>query len=159
MSDHEIARTGEAAIHFSMSGKTLYPWDTGQEVVELQELLKAQGFRLGITGEFDSYTEDAVLIFQRRHQLRVDAIVGPKTWLALKTSVKPGSRILRRGLSGADVRELQGLLQVNGYDLKRDGVFGPETKLAVMTFQQRHKLRANGQVDRTTWWLLQNGYS
>jgi peptidoglycan hydrolase-like protein with peptidoglycan-binding domain len=139
---------------FATSGPTLRPWSSGPTVVELQELLKAHGFKLAVTGEFDSYTEDCVLIFQKRHGLRVDAIVGTQTWQVLKTTVKPGTRSLRRGLCGADVYELQGLLQVNGYPIQRDGLFGYETRHAVTDFQQRYKLRETGQVDQSTWAML-----
>lgn len=138
------------------TGQTLRLWDVGATVNELQELLRAHGSRLNVTGEFDGHTEDAVLIFQRRQGLRTDAIVGPKTWAALKLTVKPGARILRHDYSGIDVYELQGLLQVHGYNLKRDGFFGVETKQAVLDFQQRHKLRADGQVDRVTWCILKS---
>lgn len=156
MSMSEIQKPVNATINSVTTGPTLRPWDVEPEVVELQELLRAHGFRLNVTGEFDSRTEDAVMIFQRRHGLRIDAIVGPKTWAALKISVKPGTRILRKGLTGADVYELQGLLQVNGYLVRRDGFFGSQTKQAVISFQQRHKLRENGEVDQVTWGVLQN---
>jgi peptidoglycan hydrolase-like protein with peptidoglycan-binding domain len=151
-----MARYVDATINSVLTGPTLRPWDVEPAVVELQELLRAHGFRVSVTGEFDSSTEDAVLIFQRRKGVRVDAIVGPKTWAALKQEVKPGSRPLRKGHSGMDVYELQGLLRVNGYAIARDGFFTDETKDAVMAFQTSHKLRETGQVDRTTWSLLQN---
>ncbi len=154
MTSHDLLKPSDATINSPTTGPTLRPWDVGPGVVELQELLRAHGFRIGVTGEFDSYTEDAVLIFQRRHGLRVDAIVGPRTWAALKNLVKPGSRVLRRGLSGADVYVLQGLLQVNGYAIARDGRFGKQTKQAVQHFQQTHKLMDDGRVDRVTWGLL-----
>jgi peptidoglycan hydrolase-like protein with peptidoglycan-binding domain len=149
-------KPSNATVNSLTTGPTLRPWDVKPEVVELQELLRAHGFRLNLTGEFDSQTEDAVMIFQRRHGIRVDAIVGPKTWMALKTTVKPGTRPLRKGLSGADVYELQGLLQVNGYPIQRDGYFDDETKQALINFQQRHKLRESGKVDQLTWGILRN---
>lgn len=151
-----MAKYVDATINSVLTGPTLRPWDVEPAVVELQELLRAHGFRVPLTGEFDSSTEDAVLIFQRRKGVRVDAIVGPKTWAALKQDVKPGNRMLRKGHSGMDVYELQGLLRVNGYAIARDGFFTDETKDAVIAFQKSHKLRETGQVDRTTWSLLQN---
>jgi peptidoglycan hydrolase-like protein with peptidoglycan-binding domain len=158
MQDRETLEPILIPASFATTGPTLRPWSSGAPVLELQELLRAHGFmRLGLTGEFDSHTEDCVMIFQKRHGLRVDAIVGNQTWEILKTTVKPGTRILRRGLCGADVHELQGLLQVNGYAIQRDGLFGNETKEAVVHFQQKHKLRDNGQVDRVTWSLLNGG--
>lgn len=146
----------DATINSVLAGPVLRPWDVEPAVVELQELLRAHGFRLAITGEFDSRTEDAVLIFQRQKGVRVDAIVGPKTWAALKQNLKPGARTLRKGHSGMDVYEMQGLLQVNGYAANRDGFFTEETRQAVLDFQKNHKLRETGQVDRVTWSVLEN---
>jgi len=146
----------DATINSAFAGPVLRPWDVEPAVVELQELLRAHGFRLAVTGEFDSHTEDAVLIFQRQKGIRIDAIVGPKTWAALKQNIKPGARTLRKGHSGMDVYEVQGLLLVNGYTVTRDGFFTEETKQAVMDFQQHHKLRETGHIDRVTWSVLEN---
>lgn len=156
MAGEQSLRAVDATVNSLTTGPTLRPWDVGAAVSELQELLQAHGFRLKVTGEFDGRTEDAVMIFQRQQGIRTDAIVGPKTWAALKLTVKPGARILKRDQSGIDVYELQGLLQVSGYDVKRDGFFGAKTKQAVVEFQQHHKLRGDGQVDRVTWCVLQN---
>ncbi len=145
-----------ATLDTATTGTILRPWDVGDEVIELQELLKAFGFKLAVTGEYNSRTEDCVMIFQRRHGFRVDAVIGPKTWAALKLGVKPGSRVLRKGLSGFDVYELQGLLNICGYAIARDGFFEDETDQAVTEFQQQHKLRDTGIVDRIMWAMLQN---
>lgn len=151
-----MAKHVDATVNSRSTGPTLHPWDAEPAVVELQELLRAHGYKVPLTGEFDSQTEDAVLIFQRRKGLRVDAIVGPKTWSALKLDLKLGSRILRQDHSGLDVHELQGLLLVNGYSVTRDGFFTDETKQAVTEFQRYHKLRETGQVDRVTLGVLKN---
>jgi peptidoglycan hydrolase-like protein with peptidoglycan-binding domain len=160
MSIHDLIHSHLNPIHATLSSATtgtiLRPWDVGDEVMELQELLKAFGFKLVATGEYDSRTEDCVMIFQRRHGFRVDAVIGPKTWAALKLGVKPGSRVLRKGLSGFDVYELQGLLNINGYAIARDGFFEDETQQAVIEFQQQYKLRDTGMVDRIMWAMLQN---
>jgi peptidoglycan hydrolase-like protein with peptidoglycan-binding domain len=132
----------------------LYPWEKGVAVAQLQELLNAQGFRLLVDGDFGGKTEAAVRLFQHQHGLRVDGIVGAQTWAALKQTIQPGARILDRGHIGADVRELQGLLQVNGYLIRRTGEFDQATQQAVIAFQRKHHLNANGRVDATTWALL-----
>jgi peptidoglycan hydrolase-like protein with peptidoglycan-binding domain len=156
MSDRNTLKPTDARLNWVTTGPTLRPWDIGPVVGELQELLRAHGFRLSISNEFDSHTEDCVLIFQQRQGIRADAIVGPKTWAALKLHVKPGVRALRKGVSGMDVYELQGLLRVNGYDIQRDGFFGEQTKQAVLAFQQQHKLQDTGRVDQVTWGVLKN---
>lgn len=135
-------------------GPTLNPWDINPAVAEMQELLRAHDYNVPINGDYDWKTEVAVKTYQRRHGLKVDAIVGPETWISLKSTVQSGVRALREGCSGADVYQLQGLLQIHGYVIKRDGVFGAETKSAVIAFQQRQHLQDTGIVNSVTWALL-----
>lgn len=136
-------------------GPTLHPWTISPAVAELQELLIAHGFsKLRVDGNFGYLTEAAVKALQRQHGLRIDGCVGPKTWTVLKTAIRPGSRLLRRGHTGADVAELQGLLRVNGYDIDRNGIFCPQTQACIVDFQQQHKLKAEGVIDSVTWALL-----
>lgn len=141
---------------FRASSLVLYPWDVGTAVAELQELLCAHGFhKLRVDGDFGSKTEVAVKLYQKRCGLRIDGIVGAETWASLKSSVRPGSRVLQLGKTGADVLELQGLLQVYGYNLRRDGDFGEKTQAAVMSFQAQHQLHPDGIVTLVIWTLLQ----
>ena len=134
---------------------TLHPWDVGAVVAELQELLIAHGFaKLRVDGNFGYLTEAAVKALQRQHGLRIDGCVGPKTWIVLKTTIQPGSRLLKRGHTGADVAELQGLLRVNGYTIDRNGIFCSQTQACITAFQQQHKLRDDGVVDAVTWSIL-----
>ena len=138
----------------ALTGPNLYPLDSKPAVAELQELLQAHGFNLKVDGDFGCITECAVRAFQRQQGLRIHGVVDSQTWAALKKTVQPGTRILQKGHTGADVSELQGLLQVQGYNICRDGIFDEETRQAVIAFQQRHKLRVNGLVDRITWTVL-----
>ena len=59
-----------------------------------------------------------------------------------------GSRILRNGSEGADVKEMQtGLIRL-GYDLGKwgaDGDFGDATEMAVKTFQRDNSLEVDGE--------------
>jgi hypothetical protein len=76
----------------------------------------------------------------------------PETPEAEPVIVSPtlGSRILRNGDEGADVKEMQtGLIRL-GYDLGKwgaDGDFGDATEIAVKTFQRDHGLEADGEFD------------
>lgn len=58
-----------------------------------------------------------------------------------------GSRILRKGMSGDDVRELQSMLIELDYDLGRwgaDGDFGSATEKAVKAYQKNNRLAVDG---------------
>lgn len=134
----------------------LHPWDVSPAVARMQELLRAHEFSIRVDGDYGWRTEVAVKTFQRHQGLRVDGIVGIETWEALVATVQPGTRLLRYGYSGADVYELQGLLQVNGYSVKRTGLFDSSTRSAVIRFQREHRLRDDGIVDSVTWGLLRN---
>lgn len=147
--------TGSISPH-ALAGPTLYPWSVGPDVVELQELLKVHGFTLKVDGDFGSRTEEALKRYQRKFSLRIDGVAGPETWFALKDKVPLGERVLRQGLTGRDVYQLQTLLQVNGYRVERQGIFDAKTKEAVAEFQRKHKLDITGVVERMTWALLYN---
>jgi peptidoglycan hydrolase-like protein with peptidoglycan-binding domain len=49
------------------------------------------------------------------------------------------------------VRSLQYLLNAHGAKLAIDGLFGPKTKAAVITFQRSHGLAVTGVVNADTW--------
>jgi peptidoglycan hydrolase-like protein with peptidoglycan-binding domain len=63
-------------------------------------------------------------------------------------SIHMGDRILRRGMSGHDVRVLQDFLSRVGIGTKITGRFDPTTKKHVMAFQRAHHLHTTGVV---TW--------
>lgn len=132
----------------------LYPWDQGNKVMELQELLRALGFEVRMNGDFDSATEAAVRTYQYQQGLRIDGIVGAKTWSALIANIQPGTRRLRAGCIGSDVGELQGLLLVHGFNVSRNQIYDATTETAVRQFQQQSKLRETGIVDDITWTFL-----
>lgn len=59
-----------------------------------------------------------------------------------------GSRLLKKGMEGSDVKVLQELLLQLGYDLPRygaDGDFGSETEAAVKAFQKDEGLEVDGK--------------
>jgi putative chitinase len=62
--------------------------------------------------------------------------------------------VLRRGSMGEAVGEAQQLLRAKGYLVAVDNQFGPATELAVVEFQRRNGLVADGIVARETWGAL-----
>lgn len=59
--------------------------------------------------------------------------------------------ILQSGSEGADVRSAQRLLTARGYTLEADGIFGPNTRSAVIQFQKSQSLAADGVIGPNTW--------
>ncbi len=59
-----------------------------------------------------------------------------------------GSRTLREGSSGFDVKRLQRYLDRAGYDTSADGEFGPATARSVRSFESAEARRANGAASR-----------
>lgn len=76
----------------TVSYKTLRRGNYGELVKQLQTKLNALGYDLGvcgIDGDFGQATEKAVKQFQKDHGLKVDGIVGEKTWAALNGAEMP----------------------------------------------------------------------
>ncbi|WP_088889615.1 peptidoglycan-binding domain-containing protein [Leptolyngbya ohadii] len=69
----------------------------------------------------------------------------------LKPAADP---ILQKGSSGNAVVTLQQLLNTCGYGLVVDGLFGQATERAVIQFQQRLAIIADGIVGTQTWKAL-----
>lgn len=63
--------------------------------------------------------------------------------------------LLRRGMRGDAVRNLQILLNGHGFCLRIDGVFGPQTEGAVRRFQDRQGLLVDGIVGPATMTALE----
>ena len=59
------------------------PRMSGNDVIELQTLLKKHGHELEVDGIFGTGTDAAVKAFQKSKGLTVDGIVGSRTWAAL----------------------------------------------------------------------------
>jgi hypothetical protein len=66
-----------------------------------------------------------------------------------------GSRTLKVGSSGSDVRALQRYLDTAGFDTGVDGQFGPGTRGSVMAFETDEGRRANGKASRAEQLLVQ----
>lgn len=81
--------------------------DKGPAVSELQHQLLKAGYLVAVTSEYDRATEDAVRVVQRRNNLVVDGIAGPKTLSVFRNTT--ASRPL---LSQADLQWAAGELVI-----------------------------------------------
>jgi N-acetylmuramoyl-L-alanine amidase len=70
-------------------------------------------------------------------------------------STLPARSLLQLGVRGAEVQELQGVLNLMGlYGGPIDGTFSSSTQSAVVQFQQLAGLQADGIVGQATWLRL-----
>ncbi len=137
------------SIQFS---RTLRLGLSGEDVRKLQHALTKLGYNPGaIDGIFSSQTKAAVSTFQRDKNLVQDGIVGPATAAALNRSlVLPA--YLKLGSRGPEVNVLQAFLQQFGYDPGPvDGILGPKTRDAVISFQRDYGLPPDGIAGPQTW--------
>ena len=74
---------------------------------------------------------------------RAASAAEPKAQLAKVTF---GSRVLKQGMSGTDVRVLQKWLKLLGIETDVDGSFGPATKQSVKKWEKKGGMPTNGVV-------------
>lgn len=139
----------------------------------------------GSRGYFEQTTQNAVRQFQQIFNLESDGIVGKDTWYKIKRiyngikglselysegitiseAERKYERVLKKGSRGPSVKILQYYLCFLSYfNLKLpyvavDGIFGDETRDAVLAFQSLYGLDVDGIVGRDTWDMIQNAYA
>lgn len=80
----------------------------------------------------------------------LQGFIYPPVEFTLKYNLK---RLLKVGSKGADVKELQKELKKRGYNIGKcgiDGIFGNDTKKAVINFQTKNKILNDGAVGKQT---------
>ncbi|VAW59386.1 hypothetical protein MNBD_GAMMA08-987 [hydrothermal vent metagenome] len=134
--------------------------DRGNDVKALQALLNNIGYFTVQDGLFGQSTELAVKNFQRRNQLVDDGIVGAKTRAKL-LHVAGGDffeskKTLKFSHHGDEVRSLQYVLLNHGEKrISPDGMFGVNTRSAVISVQKKLRLYPDGIVGNKTRTALQ----
>lgn len=151
----------------ALGRRTLKQGMSGQDVRVLQDFLTRAGFTTPIGGDFGPITLGNVKKFEKQQRMRVDGIVDAAFVAKLRAIAEPrsaagarvrsaasarslGARVLKRGMSGQDVRVLQDYLNRAGFSTSIDGQFGPGTLRLVKAFQTAQELRATGVVDAAT---------
>ena len=138
-----------------------------------------------VDGIFGAQTEAAVIRFQEIFNLTPDGVVGRATWNALVryyvavtnlaelrsqgqqfyTVNWANSNPIQQGDRGVNVEHLQYMLQVLSDYISEippvtiDGVFGPNTRDAVLAAQRRFGLPQTGVVDFDTWEAIYDQFS
>lgn len=129
---------------------------------------------LPLDGVFGPETTAAVRQFQQYYGLPVTGVVNANTWNTMNRiysetveflpqgysgeygKLYPGY-FLSEGMSGENVRDLQTYLSLIGRNIAAipeipvTGYFGPQTKAAVIAFQNAFGIPANGAVGPVTW--------
>jgi hypothetical protein len=98
-------------------------------------------------------THRATVALQRSARIPIDGVIGPRTRHVLGRYGRPalGRRILRLGMVGWDVSELQFLLRRRRYRLAAiTGRFGLQTRALVRAFQRASMLQPDGLAGRLT---------
>lgn len=137
---------------------------------------------IAVDGIFGPATEEAVKAFQREYGLTVDGIVGRNTWNRLldayyatldslpdeyrsySSFLYPGYT-LSTGTSGNAVTQLQTFLRVIAQNnnavptVTVDGIFGNQTKNAVIAVQKLAGIPQTGSVGPLTWNAIVNLYN
>jgi len=113
----------------------------------------------------------SVVAFQQQFLLAPDGIIGPITWNyivkqfqlltgQISTALEYPGTPLRVGSRGTSVRLMQGFLQElhAAYPsiplIAVDGIFGPQTQAAVMSFQRLFGLAVDGIIGPITWYAI-----
>ena len=149
---------------------------SGSRVRVLQQALKDLGFNISkVDGVFGQSTFEAVMAFQKATGLTVDGKAGKNTLVKLESyfdsngnvtqpmiTPKPTAdldniaygiptRTLREGMGGQDVLYTQDRLAALGYLTGiSDGQYGAATKAAVLAFQKKNGLSADGVLGTNT---------
>lgn len=149
---------------------------SGSRVRVLQQALKDLGFTISkVDGVFGQSTFEAVMAFQKATGLTVDGKAGRNTLVKLESyfdsngnvtqpmiTPKPTAdldniaygiptRTLREGMGGQDVLYTQDRLAALGYLTGiSDGQYGAATKAAVLAFQKKNGLSADGVLGTNT---------
>jgi N-acetylmuramoyl-L-alanine amidase len=176
----QTPRLSPVNIAVEVSRPVLQVGSRGKDVSELQATLKLLGYYNGsIDGIYSEETAKAVAQFQTFAGLTADGITNSSTWNRLFPPVtstppsvtnnnivcqqpvvtedteNPSFPILRLGMQGMAVTGLQERLKAKRF-LKGsvDGVFGPETQLAVKVAQTEYQLKSDGVVGSETRMIL-----
>ena len=138
-----------------------------------------------VDGIFGPRTEAAVRKFQQVFNLTSDGIVGPGTWNAMVRLYTAVTRLaelrsqgqqfyainwnppnaLSVGSTGEKVRQLQYMIAILAEFIPSvppvavDGIYGRNTRAAVLALQRRFALPETGVVDAVTWDFIYDQYS
>jgi peptidoglycan hydrolase-like protein with peptidoglycan-binding domain len=105
----------------------------GEFVLLMQEMLKKLGYAISTDGDFGSGTEKAVFDFQKKNNLKVDGIVGSKTWILLQEQ-------------SSKIKKADTPVVINQFLSEQDFVaFANKYNLEVAAIKAVHEVESNGR--------------
>jgi hypothetical protein len=108
---------------------------TGEFVLLLQEMLRKLGYEIGTDGIFGKGTEQAIFDFQRKNNLKIDGIVGAKTWILIHDLA---SKVKKPNASTTTV--------INQFLSEQDFVdFAAKYNIEVAAIKAVHEVESNGR--------------
>ena len=150
--------TTDAVRHFQSDNGLQVDGDAGSQTMgaltnKVKEVQRAAAS--GADGDYGPNTIAAVKNYQSAHNLEVDGVAGPQTMGAMNILRLVGST----SGSTSDVKFLQRDLAGLGYlsmAVDIDGVFGPRTRNAVLSFQSDSDIQVDGIAGPQTMGALTN---
>ncbi|MBW4693773.1 MAG: peptidoglycan-binding protein [Lyngbya sp. HA4199-MV5] len=151
------------AGYFQRSSTGIYKSITENAVKRFQ---KDRGLRVdgiagpetqrALTGQVSATSENILPISSNSNSTIFSSttINGVSSVSTFQSSTITTGRLLRLGSRGSDVQDLQQQLNVNGYSVQVDGIFGNETDNAVRRFQRQKGLYPDGVVGSDTRYAL-----
>ena len=166
----------------------MLPLNIEEAITNLQTYLRAISFfderitRVPIDGIYGSETQRAVADFQRTRGLPESSTVNKETWdtiyeeyLQIKRGTErlpspsffptePQGYVSKIGEKSSFVAIVQLMLRELGVifdsipELAIDGIFGPETEIAIREFQKASMLEETGEIDLQTYNRLNNAF-
>jgi hypothetical protein len=91
---------------------------------------------------------DEICIVDRDH--RIVAVVAVGSGSGAQLDNRGDGRIVGISMSSEEIRQVQIILKQKGYAVDVDGVFGPRTRQAVISFQRQQGFQATGEIDLRT---------
>lgn len=131
-------------VNFSVRAGTVVP--TSVRVVEVPSTL------IEIYPQWRGHSyfvvRDEIVIVDREH--RIVSVVPVGTGSAAQNEGRDNDRAVGVSMTTEEIRRVQMVLRDRGYTVEIDGVLGPQTRQAIISFQRQQGFQTTGEIDERT---------